>query len=70
MLDSLNPDMVFDLVIPAARAAVVQQALAAGAHVLSEKPMAATMDQARALVTAAEQANRLHAVIQTRRCAV
>jgi predicted dehydrogenase len=67
MLQRHKPDLVFDLVIPAARAAVVTQALAAGAHVLSEKPMANTMDEARALATAAERAGRIHAVIQNRR---
>ena len=40
MLAQTRPDMVFDLVVPAARDGVVRQALAAGAHVLSEKPMA------------------------------
>ena len=44
MLASQQPDLVFDLVVPPARHAVVAQALAAGAHVLSEKPMANTLD--------------------------
>ncbi|MCW1920384.1 Gfo/Idh/MocA family oxidoreductase [Rhodobacter sp. KR11] len=67
MLQDLKPDLVFDLVIPAARAQVVKTALAHGAHVLSEKPMANSLDEARDLITAAAQANRLHAVIQNRR---
>lgn len=67
MLADLRPDMVFDIVVPAARHQVVLQALAAGAHVLSEKPMANSLAETRALVTAAEQAGRIHAVIQNRR---
>lgn len=67
MLQATTPDLVFDLVIPAARAGVVKTALAHGAHVLSEKPMANTLDEARDLVEAATRANRLHAVIQNRR---
>lgn len=67
MLADQKPDLVFDLVVPPARHAVVAQALAAGAHVLSEKPMANTLDQASDLVVRAGAANRTHAVIQNRR---
>jgi predicted dehydrogenase len=67
MLDSLKPEIVFDLVVPPARHDVVQQALAAGAHVLSEKPMANSLDEARALIAAADSAGLRHAVIQNRR---
>jgi predicted dehydrogenase len=67
ILASQKPDLVFDLVVPPARHAVVRQALAAGAHVLSEKPMANTLEQARDLIQQAETADRLHAVIQNRR---
>ena len=63
----LQPDLVFDLVVPSARGGVVRQALAAGAHVLSEKPMATSMDEARGLIAAADLAKRQHAIIQNRR---
>lgn len=66
-LETLRPDLVFDLVVPSARRQVVETALAAGAHVLSEKPMAASLEEARALVAAAQQTGRLHAVVQNRR---
>lgn len=69
MLDRLSPDVVFDVVVPEARAQVVETALARGCHVLSEKPMAASMAQARRLVRLAEARGRLHAVIQNRRFA-
>ena len=42
-LAQVKPDIVFDLVVPPARFDVVQKALASGAHVLSEKPMANTL---------------------------
>ena len=40
-----HPDILFDVVVPSARHEVVSTGLAAGCHVLSEKPMAETLDQ-------------------------
>ncbi|MGB3336333.1 MAG: Gfo/Idh/MocA family oxidoreductase [Devosia sp.] len=67
MLAKLSPEIVLDVAIPAVRHEIVSTALAAGAHVLSEKPMAETLEQARDLVARAEAAGRLHVVIQNRR---
>lgn len=67
MIDDLQPDLVFDVVVPAARASVVLPALARGCHVLTEKPLAASLDEARAIVAAARDAGRVHAVVQNRR---
>jgi len=67
MLAELKPDLVFDVVVPSARAEVVRRSLRAGAHVLSEKPMAASMDEARMLIDLARETGRLHAVVQNRR---
>jgi predicted dehydrogenase len=67
LIDELHPDMVFDVAVPSARHALVSRALASGCHVLTEKPMAETMEQARDLVAIAEGAGRIHAVIQNRR---
>ena len=66
-MDSLKPDMVFDLTVPAAHAAVTLAALERGCHVLGEKPMAETMEDARKMVAAARKAGLLYAVIQNRR---
>ena len=52
-------DIVLNLTVPAAHAAVSEAALAAGKHVYSEKPLARSMDEARALVAQALAANRL-----------
>ena len=67
MLAQLKPDLLFDLVVPPARFDVVDAALAAGCHVLSEKPMANTLEEARALVDLAAKSGKMHAVIQNRR---
>ena len=67
MLAQLKPDLLFDLVVPPARFAVVEAGLAAGCHVLSEKPMANTLVEAKGLVELAAKAGKIHAVIQNRR---
>jgi len=67
VLDQTRPDAVFDTTVPAAHHEVTLTALAAGCHVLGEKPMAADMDQARAMVAAARDAGKTYAVIQNRR---
>jgi predicted dehydrogenase len=67
VLAQTKPDLLFDVVIPAARQSVVESGLAHGCHVLSEKPMATTLDAGRALVAKAEKAGRIHAVVQNRR---
>jgi predicted dehydrogenase len=67
LLARTKPDILFDIVVPAARHAVVAAGLGAGCHVLSEKPMAETLAEARDLVARARSAGRLHAVVQNRR---
>jgi predicted dehydrogenase len=49
-------DVVLNLTIPLAHADVALAALAAGKHVYGEKPLAATADQARTILTAADAA--------------
>ncbi|WP_307234465.1 Gfo/Idh/MocA family protein [Pararhizobium capsulatum] len=67
VLSETKADLLFDIVIPAARRSVVAAGLAHGCHVLSEKPMAASLEEARELRALAEQSGRLHAVVQNRR---
>jgi predicted dehydrogenase len=67
MLDALHPDIVFDCTVPAARASVVETALRHGCHVLSEKPMANSMAEARRLTEIAREAGRTFAIMQNRR---
>ncbi len=67
LLANTRPDILFDVVVPQSRHRIVSAALGAGCHVLSEKPMAETMDEARDLVRRAAAADRLHAIVQNRR---
>ena len=67
ILEAVLPDVVFDCTVPEAHLPTTLTALRAGCHVLSEKPMADSMDSARTLVDAAQKAGKLYAVIQNRR---
>lgn len=67
VLARTQPDIVFDCAVPEAHLPVTLTALAHGCHVLGEKPLAASMDEARRMVAAAEAAGRLFAVMQNRR---
>jgi predicted dehydrogenase len=67
LLDRTSPHLVFDVATPAARRDVVMLALSRGAHVLSEKPMATSLEDARAMAAAAQRAGRVHAIMQNRR---
>ena len=66
-LAEVRPDFVVDVTIPEAHHDVTLQALAAGVPVLGEKPMAATMAEAREMVAASEKAGKLYMVSQSRR---
>ncbi len=66
-LASWQPDLVFDCTVPEAHVNVAIAALCHGCHVLGEKPLADSMENARRILSAAKAANRLHAVIQNRR---
>ena len=58
---------MFDVVVPAARREVAFSALSHHCHLLTEKPLADSPDNARAIVERARQAGRVHAVVQNRR---
>ncbi|MEU6229292.1 Gfo/Idh/MocA family oxidoreductase [Streptomyces sp. NPDC047042] len=49
-------DLVLNLTVPAAHAEVAQAAIAAGRHVYGEKPLAATTEEARGVLAAADAA--------------
>ncbi|MHC4887442.1 MAG: Gfo/Idh/MocA family protein [Planctomycetota bacterium] len=67
MIKKTAPDFVVDLTIPDAHCKVTCAALAAGCHVIGEKPMANSMAEARKMVRAAEKAGKLYMVSQSRR---
>jgi len=63
----VKPDFVVDITIPEAHHDVTLTSLAAGIPVIGEKPMAASMEQARAMVAASEKSGVLYMVSQSRR---
>lgn len=62
-----RPDVVLDTAIPEARRAIAGTAMEAGCHVLSEKPFATSVAEARELLAIAERTGKTHAVMQNRR---
>ena len=66
-LADVKPDFVVDVTVPEAHREVTCMALAAGVPVIGEKPMAESMESARAMVAASEKAGQLYMVSQSRR---
>jgi len=66
-LRELQPDVVVDCTVPSAHASVTIAALESGCHVLGQKPMADTLENARRMVKTASQAKGRYGVIQTTR---
>lgn len=66
-LSNAEPDIVFDIAIPATRHDIVRNALDRGCHVLTEKPMATSMADAREINALARAKGKIHAVTQNRR---
>lgn len=62
-----RPDFVLDLTVPEAHCQVVCTAMRMGCHVLGEKPMAASMAQARRMVATADKTGRTYMIDQSRR---
>ncbi len=67
ILKATRPDVVFDVVVPAARCEVALTAMRGGCHVLSEKPLAISLADGRSIIRAAKAAGLIHAVVQNRR---
>lgn len=67
VIEATQATMLFDVVVPSARFQVVSTALKLGCHVLSEKPLATSMDEAQALLALSAETGRVHAVVQNRR---
>jgi predicted dehydrogenase len=67
MLEKHQPDFVVDLTVPEAHCEVTCTVLKAGCHVIGEKPMAASMDEAREMVRTSEETGKLYVVSQSRR---
>jgi predicted dehydrogenase len=67
MLAEQRPDVVVNVTAPAAHRAVTLAALEAGAAVLTEKPLATSLEEAQEMIAAADRAGRLLMVSQNRR---
>lgn len=67
MLKLTQPDVLMDVTIPKAHYSVAMTAFEHGCHLLSEKPMAESMEQAREMLQASKDANKLYVVMQNRR---
>lgn len=67
MLADVRPDVVFNCTIPEAHREVTLASLAAGVHVLSEKPLADSLAAAKELVDVAQRAGRILSVVQNYR---
>lgn len=60
-------NLVFDTSIPATHYEIASTAMQLGCDVLSEKPLAETIEQCQALVDTANKFKRTHAIMQNRR---
>lgn len=66
-LATVKPDVVFDCTLPEIHREVMLKAANSGCHVLSEKPMAVSVAEAKEMNAAAKQNYITHAIIQNRR---
>ncbi len=66
-IQELKPDAVFDCTIPAAHTPNALLAFKNGAHVLSEKPLAETLEDARRAIDAAQSHGKVYAITQNYR---
>ncbi len=67
VLQAARPEIVFDCTVPSAHTNTTITALRHGCHVLGEKPLADSMENARRMVEAAQDAGKFYAVMQNRR---
>ena len=67
MIQDVGADVVLDCTVPQAHPVVTITALNLGCHVLGEKPLAPSLEDARRMIEAAETNDRTYAVIQNRR---
>jgi len=66
-IEQTGANLVFDVTIPASHFGVCTTALSLGCNVFSEKPMAATMAEARAMIRNVEQSGKSFSIMQNSR---
>ncbi len=67
MLAHTKPDAVFDCTTPPAHVDVALTAMDYNCHVLGEKPLADTLENAQKIVSKSQEKGLVHAVVQNRR---
>ncbi|QGQ99477.1 gfo/Idh/MocA family oxidoreductase [Paenibacillus psychroresistens] len=66
-IQATGANLVFDITIPEAHLSVTLAAFKAGCDVMGEKPMGASAEEAKAMVSAADESGRFYAVMQNHR---
>lgn len=66
-IQETEANLVFDVTIPASHKTVCTAALRLGCDVFGEKPMAATMEEAREMIAVTEETGKSFAIMQNRR---
>jgi predicted dehydrogenase len=66
-IQETGANLVFDVTVPASHFSIASTALELGCNVLSEKPMAETMEECNKIVEIFERTGNAHAVMQNRR---
>src|SRR5688500_3256526 len=67
VLQQTKPDIVFEAALPQSRRSLALLAFSHGCHLLTEKPLADSRENAAAIIAAAKSTGRHHAVMQNRR---
>jgi len=66
-IDTINPTIAIDNVIPSVRLELAKICMSKGLHVLSEKPLADTIDNAKQIIKLSDKYSREFFVMQNRR---
>ncbi|MFW5788186.1 MAG: Gfo/Idh/MocA family protein, partial [Halanaerobiales bacterium] len=67
IIEKTDANLVFDVTVPKAHYETVITALKSGCNVLGEKPMAASLEEAKEMVRVSEETGQMYAVMQNRR---
>ncbi len=66
-IEDKEVNLVFDVTIPEVHKDIVTTALKAGCNVFGEKPMASSLEECREMLQAAQESEKMYAVMQNRR---
>ncbi|MBN2557212.1 MAG: Gfo/Idh/MocA family oxidoreductase [Clostridia bacterium] len=66
-IETVNPDAAVDNIIPSGRLELAEKCMKAGLHVLSEKPLADSMENAKKIIALSDRYEKQFFVMQNRR---